>query len=45
MNAIEEMYQPCSEDICDGTGTIADEDGTERTCLCMLDSTYDADLI
>lgn len=36
-NPLEEMLLSCPEDICDGSGTIVDEDGVERKCPCVLD--------
>lgn len=41
---IEEMSLPCPEDICDGSGTVVDEEGVDRTCPHVLeDDRYDPD--
>lgn len=41
---VEDMSLPCPEDICDGSGTVVDEEGVDRTCPHVLeDDRYDPD--
>lgn len=37
---LEDMSEPCSYDLCDGSGVEFDEDGFARTCLCRTDEEH-----
>lgn len=37
-NPMEEMFLPCLEDVCDGSGMVFNEEtGLEDPCICMVD--------
>jgi len=43
-NPLEEMYLPCPEDICDGSGMVWNPDlGVEEACLCMKGDPFDVE--
>lgn len=41
--SFEDMSLPCPEDICDGSGTVTDEEGIDRTCPHILEDDPDRD--
>lgn len=38
LNTLEDMDLPCSDDICDGSGLVEDENGNLRKCPHVMDT-------